>query len=78
MEALMTVLHEQVRVQVKKAQMDKTDAQRLESRQKYLQCVGGLEGLLLLQNDEWHQTASGCGYVEISLLHPLHLGKCFR
>lgn len=91
-EQLMTVLHERVREQVKKRQMDNVDHYRLTSGTEYLQCECGVEGVLLLQRDQWervlgqilcpkishHQTSSGSRYVGVSLLYALHESKRFR
>lgn len=57
-ETLMTLLHGQVREQVKKAQMDNTNHGRLASSEEHLQCERGVERVLFLQNHQWHQATS--------------------
>ena len=40
---------------------------------KHVQCECWLEGILLLQGNEWDQTAFGSRYTRVSLLYALHL-----
>ena len=58
LETLMTLLHQQVREQVKKAQMDYLDHGRLASGEEHLQCEREFQRLLFLQSNERDKTAS--------------------
>ncbi len=70
---LMSVLHEQVREQVKKkAKWTTLIIIDFGCAEKHVQCECGFEGILLLQGNEWDQTASGSRYLGVSLLHTLY------
>ena len=69
----MAVLHGQVREGVKKT-LPWTTLIIIDfgCGTKHLQCELRFKGVLLLQNDEWHQTASRSRYFGQTVLHTLH------